>query len=253
MAFNTRHLSGGKVTFGRSKIEKTSKPYEQSLYFLWFEFLRFSESYKECCENGGSGKLASLYKDFGDVHNVDFKTWWQKDNRGIELFAEQLTDKIRVIKKAEDLNLRDGMITINIPIDLPKTFILEELNKILAKAGKKSGKLLTPEVNKVSTARYPVVGRFTKDSLDITYKVLKYRTENPLTPWWECAIQCFAGEYSRFKYDETKLKGENKENKRDIEVSLANRAKAYHTKALKMIKNTEQGKFPNVARDKKIR
>ena len=65
-----------------------------SPYHAWFECLRHSERYRECCENGGTGPLSALYADFGDVR-IDFKEWWQqridpndRRTRGEALFAE---------------------------------------------------------------------------------------------------------------------------------------------------------------------
>ena len=49
--------------------------FENSIYYLWWEFLRRNEEYKKCCETDGKGPLNELYKDFGDVFNVKFKTW----------------------------------------------------------------------------------------------------------------------------------------------------------------------------------
>ena len=43
---------------------------------------------RELAENRDAGECATLYADFGDVHNVTFKEWWMKDDRGARLFAE---------------------------------------------------------------------------------------------------------------------------------------------------------------------
>ena len=63
-------------------------PWDNSIYYLWWEFLRRHDGYKKTCENGGDGKYAELYADFGNVHEATFKEWWTKDGRGARLFAE---------------------------------------------------------------------------------------------------------------------------------------------------------------------
>lgn len=235
MSFKPRHLKGGAVTFGRSKLEKASEPFKKSLYYLWWEFLRLSDRYKKCCENGGNGELSDLYKDFGDVFSVDFKTWWQTDNRGIDLFAEDLLDdKIRRIKKVSELNLNDGILTISIPIVLPKTFIISELNKLLDKAGKKSTRLTTPEINKVSTAKYKVVGGYTKRSLDICFKIYTLRKQKPEMKLYELARECRIGNFTA--------------DYRDARLALANQALGYLRKAERIIESVEEGKFPNLSK-----
>jgi hypothetical protein len=35
------------------------------------------------------GKLADLYRDFGDVREENFHAWWTGDQRGVRLFAEK--------------------------------------------------------------------------------------------------------------------------------------------------------------------
>jgi len=62
--------------------------WQNSVYYLWWEFLRRHEGYRRTCENAGNGKYAKLYADFGNVHGVTFKEWWTKHARGARLFSE---------------------------------------------------------------------------------------------------------------------------------------------------------------------
>ena len=251
MSFPARHLRGGSVKFGRSKIEKASKPYEQSAYYLWWKFLQLSQKYKECCENEGKGELSEMYKDFGDIYATDFKTWWKTGNRGINLFGEELMDKIRVVKKAEDLNLKKGILTINIPIDLPKTFIINELNKILDKAGKKSGKLQTPDINKVSTAKYQIVGKSTQQSLERSFAIYTNKQKNPSKSLWQCAVDAKCG---FLKEPDSKMsKKLNDAEERRQKVNLQNIGTVYFNRAEMIIREVEEGKFPYFVGQKNTR
>ncbi len=251
MGFQPRHLRGGRVKFGRSKIEKASKPYEQSVYYLWWKFLQLSQKYKECCQNEGKGELSEMYKDFGDIYATDFKTWWQTGNRGINLFGEELMDKIRVVKNAEGLNLNEGILTINIPIDLPKTFIINELNKILDKAGKKSAKLQTPDINKVSTAKYQIVGKSTQQSLERSFAIYTNKQKNQNKSLWQCAIDAKCG---FLKEPDAKMsKKINDEDIRRQKVNLQNIGTVYYKRAEKIIREVEEGKFPYFVGQKNTR
>ena len=50
-----------------------------SIYYLWFEYLKRSSKYKSACANNGKG-MQKLYKDFGDVYAYEgvegFWKWW---------------------------------------------------------------------------------------------------------------------------------------------------------------------------------
>ena len=54
-----RMLKGKKVVV--SGVATTD-----SIYYLWFEYLKRSEKYKTACANNGKG-MKRLYADFGDV------------------------------------------------------------------------------------------------------------------------------------------------------------------------------------------
>jgi hypothetical protein len=58
-------------------------PEESSVYYYWWRFLKLNPVYiRECeYENRGIGSL--LYRDFGDIRNIDFFDWWE--SRGCEL------------------------------------------------------------------------------------------------------------------------------------------------------------------------
>ena len=85
----------------------------QSIYYLWFEYLKRSEKYKKACANNGKG-MKAIYKDFGnifqyktdamgytDVNDFYYK-WWEK--RGAELFGIQDTEnELREFASYEDV------------------------------------------------------------------------------------------------------------------------------------------------------
>ena len=75
LAFSTKSYP----TFGRQKkeFEDANPPNSvlESPYYWWYMFAKLSEDYKKTCKANGRGKHAKLYKDFGDIHNTNFKVW----------------------------------------------------------------------------------------------------------------------------------------------------------------------------------
>ena len=45
-----------------------AEPWQCSVYYYWWEYLRRHEGYKRTCAQGGRGRYAKLYEDFGNVH-----------------------------------------------------------------------------------------------------------------------------------------------------------------------------------------
>ncbi len=64
----------------------------RSPYYWWWAYLRKNADYVKCCEQGGKGRLAHLYADFGDVREDNFHGWWTMDQRGAKLFGERALD-----------------------------------------------------------------------------------------------------------------------------------------------------------------
>lgn len=48
-----------------------------SPYFYWYQFLKRSSLYKDCCDNNGQGKLSWLYDDFGNIFKLNWNEWWE--------------------------------------------------------------------------------------------------------------------------------------------------------------------------------
>lgn len=113
-------------------------PYAQSIYFLWFEYLKRSEKYKKACANNGRG-MKKLYNDFGDVFAYKgergFWTWWKE--RGDYLFgvrtgfdAERVTDWQSLLD-VEDLFEAEQVTILILPNDIPKTKLLKAAQKLI--------------------------------------------------------------------------------------------------------------------------
>ena len=223
-------------TFGRSNAVKATEPFKNSVYYLWWEFLRRSEAYKKCCKSGGDGKLKNIYRDFGDVFATDFKSWWQTNERGSNLFAEQLPPKFQTIKVLPDEVTINQVMVLQVPMALPKRLLMTEFQKLLNAhhAGKRGRRN-----NVSSTARYQVTGHIDTDALQKCLRVYDMKIANPKMPLWEITQECKAIKRDAFIVD-----GDAQGIITNKKMILANTASRLIKKAALIIKNTEQGKFP---------
>ena len=163
----SRHFKHKHPLFRRSS-SNTGTSYTQSPYYLWWEFLRRHEGYRETCLNGGNGPLSDLYRDFGDVHSKTFREWWSDGDRGARLFAEPskpvgigLID----LSQIEELTpyVRAGTVgLVSIPLTMDKKSIIARFEKLIRKVhvGGRGQRY-----NQDSLALYPIVAQYTTLSL----------------------------------------------------------------------------------------
>ena len=223
-------------TFGRSNAVKATEPFKNSVYYLWWEFLRRSEAYQKCCTSGGGGKLKNIYQDFGDVFATDFKTWWQTDERGAFLFAEQLPPTFQPIKVIPNEVTMSQVMVLQVPMALPKRLLMAEFQKLLnahhsGKRGRRN--------NVSSTARYPVTGHIDIFALQKCLRVYDLKKANPKMPLWQIAQQSVAIKREAFIED-----GDTQAIITNKKLILANTASRLVKKAALIIKTVEQGSFP---------
>ena len=241
MGFTPRHMAYKRPLFGRSKAEKEKENYKKSIYYFWWVFLRLNEDYKKCCENGGKGEMSRLYDDFGDVFTLEFKQWWQGDDRGNRLFAEKPLPEFGEIKTETDFYIDGNVLNVRIPLDLPKRYLEKKFNELLKKHHKgKRGVRIT------STAMYPVVGHVDLISIENSLAVYSMKLENPKMKLYELAQACGVGRKLHYiQENDSKLKGDNTGSK----VILSNTAKRYLKNAERMIANVGIGQFPSCKKE----
>ena len=186
-----RHFTFKHPLFSKAKTASGVK-WQNSVYYLWWEFLRRHDGYKETCKNKGKGKYAKLYEDFGDVHEPDFKTWWNKDCRGARLFAEPAVPKTVERLTKQDIELLktewddEAVLVIAAPMFLPKRFIQNRVVKVLKQYHpRKRGQRTIKE----SRALYPIANQFNLRSLQLALAVYDLKKRNPKLKLWEIAQQ----------------------------------------------------------------
>lgn len=178
-----RHFQYKHPTFGTKKSPKPKSAWEGTVYYWWWQYLRRNQDYLSCCEQGGTGRLSELYKDFGDVRDDDFKKWWIEGGRGAHLFAEpQAEDSIRVMEVGQEALDPSEAFTVSIPLYLPKKTILRRFKELLDERHKgKRGYQLA----KRSKARYQVKGQPNIPAIKQALEIYDFRKANPKMKLWE--------------------------------------------------------------------
>lgn len=219
----------------------------RSPYYWWWVYLRRNEDYLKCCENGGKGKYAKLYKDFGDVREDNFKKWWKE--KGVELFSEkhvseggdmvlmELTDKAQWNKSWTD----DKVLVVAMPLTSSKRYLQSRFNDLLNKRHtiKRGRQYKTFEE---SSAKYPLAKNYTIRNLETTLAVydeyLKHKGQIPKVPYWKIG-QSMRLVPSAMTTDNMSM------NERQVYRNVMGASvKRYITNAEKMIANAGLGKFP---------
>jgi hypothetical protein len=235
------HFPAKSPRFGR-KTNPLPLPYQQaSCYFWWWEYLRRNQDYKKTCENGGKGKCTKLYQDFGDVYSVDFRTWFNTDDRGQRLFAEPHIPDMKVVTlETAKERMTEHTILVTVPLNLTQAHLLKTFRSILNKhhEGERGVR-----VRQTSQAKYQLMGKEDTAFLEMALAVWDMRQAHPDMALWEIAneTRCVKREHLIRAEDRNKdLQGELA-GKKNILAATASR---YVKKANAMIENVGKGFFP---------
>ena len=151
----------------------------KSVYYWWYEYLKRNEDYRRCCELGGTGELAALYKDFGDVCKMPFHQWWSQDQRGERLFAEKARPvRLEELESLDDWNpkwTRDKVMVVVVPLGEPKRRLNRWFNRVLDERHQRR----PGHTTKKSDADYKVAGKFSAMALEQMLLVYDCKQANP--------------------------------------------------------------------------
>jgi len=232
-----RHFPYQHPTFGTNEKPKPKEFWENTVFYLWWCYLKRSSNYKLTCDAEGKEGLVELYKDFGDVRGDCFKDWWIQDNRGVKLFGEPIQENtVRVVNKDEINMFDDEQLLFTIPLNLPQKHIHERLKKIISTHHKgKRGR----QNAKSSKALYRFTGQPNIQGMKNALKVFDFLTANPSSKLWEVG-RIFPQFQMELLENEKNGVKTSYDFKRKIEATVSR----YKRKAYSSIKNVEQGKFP---------
>lgn len=221
---------------GPKAVPTTERSWKSSVYYWWWYCLRMNKAYLACCERGGVGALASLYADFGDVRANDFRTWWMENDRGARLFAEPVIDKtVRALAAGEVVDDSAVILTVALPLALPKRFLLKRVRELLAASHtRKRGQLIARE----SGATYKVKHPPNVDAIEIAVKVYELHLAYPDKPqWW------LTNQLQRVLPNQKLKPSDTPAEARDKRRALSVAANRYIKNAKNMIANTGKGEF----------
>ena len=204
---------------------REAKPYQRSVYYYWWLFLREHEGYRATCEAGGKGGHADLYADFGDVRNEDFMKWWKRGGR--LLFCEPQDEPIHVYPNP-DFSLNDeNRVVVSLPVGRDVEEMLAELRQLLKPLRK-----VAPLKQTSGEARYQVAAKPVLSSLHQHWVVLQLRKQHPNAALHEL------GDLAGVLVDEDNDRGTDPKQVRAITVSR------YLKQAKCMIEHVGKGMFP---------
>lgn len=206
-----------------------------SAYYLWWAYLKENEDYLACCENGGSGPMENLYRDFGDTRGKDFGRWWKQT--GWKLFCEPDREPIVDHQEIPDSFDPKTHKLVSIPFigDMDRT--LAELRELLKEHFASARQRMRDEGNSARSPfvpLYPV--RSKPDSQALTDRLQTWRiykndkTADPLRVAKELGI------YSPALHRKHDV---------DYEDNIERKIKDYLREARILIRNVGLGRFPD--------
>ena len=242
------HFLAPYPKFGRVGNRLPVVHQQRSPYYWWWAFLRRNEQYIKCCQQGGKGKLSSLYKDFGDVREDDFHAWWTKEQRGSTLFGERALDLKFAELTSPDQWLPswtgEQVMIVAVPLRESNRSLKGRFSKLLdARLQRTRGRPAMASVT--STAKYPLARNYDTRHLEFALMAYGLWTIEQIKPsverktLWEIGVEM---KFNREKCSEAVSK--NKGERLLARNYLGAVVKRYVTQAQQIIKNTELGKFP---------
>ena len=237
-----RHFPYQHPTFGSERNPKSASAWMGTVYYWWWAYLKRNKEYLKCCDKGGSGRLASLYNDFGDVRSDDFKAWWSIGGRGATLFANKPTLSAVTQLNGGDVVSSDlNVITVSVPLNYPKRFLQAQFRKILSK--NHGGRQGVQQAKSDGGATYRFKGQPNIKGLERALKVYDHledlKAKGERKPQWRVAmdLDIVDDEYRIHPKDTAKIA----EDKRRVLTAIVGRLKK---RAEESIKNTGKGIFP---------
>lgn len=246
MTKNPVHFLAPYPLFGTKQKPLTISYQQRSPFYWWWEYLRRNNDYLKCCEKNGAGKLAHLFKDFGDVREDNFKKWWGEGNRGAYLFGEkrsalvpkELNDKS---EWEEDWN-SENVLVLALPLTMSKRELQSRVAKILKKRHTARRGRTAMKLDK-GTARFPLNRNYTIESLQKALDVYDCYTKlvqlNGKAKLWEVGVELRLVRGAM--PSPTDLKQDRLAKRNVMAVSV----KRYLNQAQRIIKGTSLGIFPS--------
>ena len=235
---NNAELAHTRFKGSRNMPYKGAEPYKSSLYYWWWAFLKRNKDYRQTCRKCGTGKLARLYRDFGNIFEGTFLEWWTGHKT---LFAEQ-----RHLNAHGD---NDHEIVYHIDPYRPLHHIQEEIkalhmraHAIMPRLGSRSN----------STAQYPIYTNVSAHTLHRVLTIWDLKQTNPAHRAYDLGI--LAGlrpnlmPPSKYGAKRTLKALEIERRNKRARISISNQTNRYLRTAVQYIENVGLGEFPKALR-----
>lgn len=241
--YGVQHFSTrSHPTFGRQRkpFDEQNPPITvtESPYYWWYMFLKLNEKYTQTCADNGQGDYAALYADFGDIHQTNFKDWW---NEKVTLFSEPKQGyKMMIAKGPADIAPFDSEEVLNLVVPLNRTqrSLKKAFASLVLSRIEKGKRGVSVEESK---AKYRLSGKWHIEALATAYKVYTLKkqsiAEGRKVAWADIAIAAkLPMSYS--------LKGTDSAMNSDIRRTLTILAKRHYDRAEQYIQSAASKTFP---------
>jgi len=259
------HFLATKPTKGRPSLKSSYSKEKASPYYWWWAYLKRNADYIKCCENNGKGKLAKLYKDFGDVRDDEFYLWWkgneaewekhsdESKNRWLNQKGQYLFAEMRPPVKVTKLNNAsewqdewkdEEVIVLAVNLSIGKRNLQKMFSNVLDKEHKgKKGRAALATIE--STAKYPLHRNYTTHNLETMLMVYDAWYKNSQLPKAEQVPLWKIGDDLKLVYDAISHKDDLPTDRTAKHNVMASTVSRHLKKAKVIIANTAKGEFPN--------
>lgn len=238
LTFSTRSYP----TFGRQR-----KPFDEknppntvtdSPYYWWYMFLKLHAGYKQTCEAVKKDEFVELFEDFGNVHTMNFKEWWQAR---VELFAEPKKGyRMMIANSMSDIAPfnSDEVINLVVPLNRTQRSLKKAFSMLVLRKVEKGKRGVSVES---SGAKYRLSGKWHIEAMATAYKIytIKKQSEADGTKYTWADIAIKAKLPMSFALEGKQLKSNS-----DIKRTLTILAKRHFDRAEKYINNAASNSFP---------
>lgn len=234
-----KHIRGS-FSRGLGLNEEIREAKKTPIYW-WFLTLQASDEYVLCCRNQGKGKLANLYKDFGDVDEKSFAQWWT--NQGRKIFAERKKlKKVEVVderRQLERLSIHEDRLIIEVPLTLRRQTAIRQIGKALQKAYESRDPV---DIWEQSTAKRQIIKtKIRMTTIEMLLRVWQIRNEYPALNNYEIGLKAKIDlDILARTTDGDQLDDALERRRMTIAVSR------YLAQAKNLIANAELGIFPSI-------
>ncbi len=241
------HFRAPHPLFGRIKSRLAETYQKRSPYYWWRAYLKRSAAYLKCFEAAGTGELAALFADFGDVRENDSHKWWTAEQRGAKLFADQrLEAKIGELTSREQWDTSwssDDVMIVAVPLRVSNRRLKGEFAKLLGNRLHRS--IGRQDLSSVAQpARYPLSRNYTAQNLERSLEAYDLWLANQAIPKPERKTLWELGVEMRFNRDASGQALSKSSAERLLGRSmLGAHVKRYVSQGQKIIKNVERGVF----------